>query len=963
MSIALRTLAIGILAVAIVACGDGGNFLDKENGAAPSADHSGTTTKPIGGPSDSGASPGNAPGDRSSALIVTKVLNPSTSDKRPVGYTDLLFADEFAGTELNRSNWCTRLMWGGSPSTLPLQIPDLECTGWGAGTLDFVNEEQHRFRDFNAAGERLHTVGGGVLSLRATVLSSDPANPTFESAMIRGKTLMVPNANKSYYITGRYRLPDVLGSLPQVWLAPSLEPSGASQWPPEIDIFEGPYNLTDGAEDLYQVTQVRSQQTSTGTRRLYSAAPNYNQEYGFITAPASLRNTWLEIGAEWTADSVCFFIDGKQTVCDYYRWVSNDGLQGNPAAYIANMAVGGGWAGRDGIDLSKFPLSLDVDYVRIYEKTYLARSGRAGDITAAATLSGQQPKPTAFPGSNAYYAVNARRLDGGAIQATASNTWSLHSIDAGSPINNPHEFTFEGLSGTTGFGVNFGGTGATNAANTGVSAGIGYSVRLTRTKTTAPWTATLLRNDQIGSAPASLQTSTAALPANVVNAAVRVNATAQQIAVVITPDTGSEVVFNVNDSAHRGNWVGAETFATSGNGPLMTEIFGVNVPDAATVPGPTPGQAPTPPKIAYPMPESTLTGATQPFYWWGADVTSWWLYVGSTPGGAQYFDSGGLGAATNVTVNGLPTDGSTVHATLFYRQGAGEWQSTSETFTATGVMPTVTTPAAGATLAGASASFQWTGANVNAWWLYVGSANGSNDYFDSGNLGTATSTTVTNLPVDGSTVHARLWYQNVGNVWQSRDFTYTASTAAAPAISLPVPGSTLPGASQVFSWTGDQVAEWWLYAGSTIGGNQYFDSGSLNTTRTVNVTNLPTFGNTVHIRLWYRYPGASWQPIDATYTASGTSPVLNQPVPGSTLSGSSRLFQWSDPGGTITQWWLYAGSTPGGKDHFDSGSLNSATSVTATGLPVTAVPIHVTLWFRSGSGAWQSLGATYTGGP
>lgn len=66
-------------------------------------------------------------------------------------------------------------------------------------------------------------------------------------------------------------------------------------------------------------------------------------------------------------------------------------MQRNPATLIVNMAVGGVWAGRDGIDLSKFPASLDIDYIRIYQRTHRALSCRAGEVTAAATLSVQQP--------------------------------------------------------------------------------------------------------------------------------------------------------------------------------------------------------------------------------------------------------------------------------------------------------------------------------------------------------------------------------------------------------------------------------------------------------------------------------------------------------------------------------------------------------------------------------------------
>ncbi len=908
------------------------------------------------------------PGTTSRPALTPKVVDPSTSDKRPIGYANLLLADEFGGTALDRTKWCTRLSWGGSELTPPLQVPDVDCVGWDSGLLDHVNDEKHRFRDFDIHGEALHAVSNGILKLRATVKSSNPADMQFESAMIRGKQLLLPDANKSYYITGRYRLPSVLGALSQTWLAPSLEPSGIAQWPPEFDILEGPNNASDGPERLYQLSQVQGQQTNTGVRQMFSAAPNYNQQWGFITESASLRDRWVEVGAEWSSESVCFFIDGKRSVCDYYRWITNDGIQGNPATLLVNMAVGGSWAGRDGIDLTNFPTSMDVDYLHVYERTHRAMSGRGGNITAAATISGQQPQPTTFQNGAAYYAVGTRRLDGGAIQASTTGAWSLHSIDAGNPLNNPHLFTFEGLTGTTGYGVNFAGIQSTNASNTGTAAGNGYSVHVTRANTSAAWTASLVRNDGAGTAPVSLQTIASALPASTVDAAIRVNVVGTQVTAFVTGDTGAVVNLAATDSTHRGNWVGAEVFPFSGLGPLIVEAFGLDVLAPAVIPGPTPGQAPAVPEVTYPSADSTLFGTSQVAYWWGANVANWWVYAGSTPGARNYFDSGLLGptigtATGNVTMTGLPVDGSTVYLTLFYRSAGGAWQNVSNTYTAAGIAPAITSPAPASTLTGPSQPFAWSGSGVTSWWIYAGSAVGGAQYFNSGNLGTATGVDVTGLPVDGSTVYVRLWYQYSGGAWKSVDSTYTASTAAAPTITSPAPGATLTGANATFQWTGAGVAQWWLYAGSSAGANNYFDSGSLGTSGSATVTGLPTNGSTVHVRLWYRYPAGAWQNLDATYKASGTGPSITAPSAGATINGTSRTFQWTAPAGTVTEWWVYVGSTPGSNNYFDSHSLGSTTSVTVTALPANGSTVYTTLWYRSGTGPWQSIAQANVSGP
>jgi hypothetical protein len=384
---------------------------------------------------------------------------------------------------------------------------------------------------------------------------------------------------------------------------------------------------------------------------------------------------------------------------------------------------------------------------------------------------------------------------------------------------------------------------------------------------------------------------------------------------------------------------------------------------------------PPPPAITTPAASSTLVGASQLFQWTanGAAVTEWWLYVGASIGASTYFDSGSLGAATTqVNVTGLPTNGSTVHARLWYRV-AGLWSSRDFQYTAaTGPgpgNPAITSPVPSSTLSGANVVFQWTanGAAVTEWWLYLGTSSGAKNLHDSGSLGAATQTLVTGLPTDGSQVFARLWYRLAG-IWQFFDAQYTASNVSGggtPAITSPAPASTLTAASQLLQWTanGAAVTEWWVYAGSAQGSKSYFDSGSLGAaTMQVNVTGLPTNGSTVHVRLWYRI-GGLWQSVDAQYTAANLQPTITSPAPSSVLSGSSVLFQWVTNGLAVTEWWLYAGSTVNSSNYYDSGSLGAGTlSNTATGLPTNGSTIHVTLWYRV-AGLWQSSSFQYTGGP
>ena len=270
-------------------------------------------------------------------------------------------------------------------------------------------------------------------------------------------------------------------------------------------------------------------------------------------------------------------------------------------------------------------------------------------------------------------------------------------------------------------------------------------------------------------------------------------------------------------------------------------------------------------------PGATLSGETTTFEWTAgsATVSQWWLYVGSTPGDRQHYDSGSLGTALFENVTGLPTDGSTVHVRLWHRE-AGFWNATDVRYTAsTAPTPEIVSPVAGSTLS-MEESFEWTahGGLVSQWWLYVGSTPGTRDIFNSGSLGTGLTETVSGLPTDGRTVHVRLWYRKAG-LWESVDRQYTAMTPGTPAIVSPPTNTPLIGQTVTFEWNanGEVVSQYWLYVGTTAGSRDLYDSGSLGTGLTETVSGMPADGTQVVVRLWYRVAGV-WRFGDHAYTSA-----------------------------------------------------------------------------------------------
>ena len=124
----------------------------------------------------------------------------------------------------------------------------------------------------------------------------------------------------------------------------------------------------------------------------------------------------------------------------------------------------------------------------------------------------------------------------------------------------------------------------------------------------------------------------------------------------------------------------------------------------------------------------------------------------------------------------MPTDGSTVYVTLYSLVG-GQWLANAYTYTAfnqAGALGVMQTPIPGSTLSGNTQTFTWSAGNgASAYWLDIGSSQGGNDIYQSGNLGNVLQTTVYTLPANGDTIYVTLWTY-AGGQWQYNQYTYTS---------------------------------------------------------------------------------------------------------------------------------------------------------------------------------------------
>jgi serine protease len=240
----------------------------------------------------------------------------------------------------------------------------------------------------------------------------------------------------------------------------------------------------------------------------------------------------------------------------------------------------------------------------------------------------------------------------------------------------------------------------------------------------------------------------------------------------------------------------------------------------------------------------------------------------------------------------------------------------------------------------------------------VGSSVGASNLYASGNLATTTAS-VTGLPSNGSTVYVRLQSQ-INGVWQFTDYTYTAVSPTKAAITSPAPNSVLAGTSVNFTWGGGfQVSQYVVYAGTTPGGFDVVNSGTLASSASSFAATIPATGANVYVTLWSFVSGA-WQNNAYVYTASGTPAtkgVISTPPPNSTLSSSNVTFSWTGSGSANYQ--VFVGTSPGALDIANSGPLPSTTSTYQTTVPASGANVYVRLWSFL-NGTWLFNDYVYT---
>lgn len=237
------------------------------------------------------------------------------------------FADEFDGAHVDAAKW--------------RYDTSRNAQGW------YNNELQYYAAD---RGKNVRVEKGAlVIEARRERLSRARVRDWGGQDYTSGKLVSRHALGYGFYQI-RARLPCARGTWPAIWMLPA-----EGKWPDagEIDIME----MVGWDPHVVHAT-------------LHSAAFNHAKgtQRGAERRVATSCTAYHDYQLDWRADAITIGVDGRG-----YMRVANDQPGGaaawpftRPYHLILNLAIGGDWGGKKGVDDAALPQRMEVDYVRYW---------------------------------------------------------------------------------------------------------------------------------------------------------------------------------------------------------------------------------------------------------------------------------------------------------------------------------------------------------------------------------------------------------------------------------------------------------------------------------------------------------------------------------------------------------------------------------------------------------------------
>lgn len=248
----------------------------------------------------------------------------------PEGYR-LVWHDEFDnGTELS-NDW----------------THEVKGPGW-------VNNELQTYVNGEADGRRVTELKDGKLHIHC-FKSND-------GQIYSGRVYAHVNTGWQYgYIEARIKLPSGKGTWPAFWMMPCNVDWRTEGWPycGEIDIME---EVGVDANRVSSSLHAKGHNHTNGTQVTHEMYCEHAEGEFHVYA------------LDWTPTKITTYVDGKvqleysnpntpSTADPKWDWPYD-----RPYYVILNLAWGGMWGGYKGVDESALPVTMEVDYVRVFQK-------------------------------------------------------------------------------------------------------------------------------------------------------------------------------------------------------------------------------------------------------------------------------------------------------------------------------------------------------------------------------------------------------------------------------------------------------------------------------------------------------------------------------------------------------------------------------------------------------------------
>jgi len=220
--------------------------------------------------------------------------------------------------------------------------------GWGNNEAQYYTE---------AKGENSWVENG---KLKIIAQKENYENRDYTSARL------VSKADWQYgKIVVNAKLPEAQGTWSAIWMMPGGWNFSDGNWPDvgEIDIME---HVGHDLVVIHASAHSKDYQWQKGT-----------QKTGTIDIP-DVNKKFHSYILEWTPDIIKAFVDDEL----YFEY-KNEHLgidkwpYDKPFYLILNLAVGGAWGNMEVIDENAFPQTMEIDYVRIYQKEFQSKNGKS----------------------------------------------------------------------------------------------------------------------------------------------------------------------------------------------------------------------------------------------------------------------------------------------------------------------------------------------------------------------------------------------------------------------------------------------------------------------------------------------------------------------------------------------------------------------------------------------------------